>query len=113
MKQLTVIACVISVLLAGCGGRNANPVAVEQMGDKQKNCEVLRAEMSGIEAQVAALIPESQKTGKNVALGTAGIFLIVPFFFMDLGHAEQAEIDAYRKRYTHLQMIAAEKKCGE
>ena len=67
--------------------------------------------MATVESQVAALIPESKKTGKNVALGAAGLFLIVPFFFMDGGGAEQAEIHAYRVRYGELLKTYAQKRC--
>jgi hypothetical protein len=38
--------------------------------------------------------------------------LIVPLFFMDLSDAEQVEVNAYRKRYNHLLIIAGEKNCG-
>lgn len=97
--------------IAGCGGRAANPVAAVQPGDAGLSCEALRTEMATVESQVAALIPESKKTGKNVALGTAGLFLIVPFFFMDSGGAEKAEIQAYRVRYGELQKTYAQKRC--
>ena len=97
--------------LAGCGGRAANPVASVQPGDASLSCEALRTEMSTVESQVAALIPESKKTGKNVALGAAGLFLIVPFFFMDGGGAEKAEIQAFRSRYGELQKTYAQKRC--
>lgn len=95
--------------LTGCGGRAANPVKSIQPGDSELSCEALRTEMANVEAQVATLIPESKKTGKNVALGTAGLFLIVPFFFMDSGAAEDAEIKAYRDRYGELQKMYAQK----
>lgn len=93
------------------GGRAANPVAVVQPGDAGLSCEALRTEMASVESQVAALIPESKKTGKNVALGTAGLFLILPFFFMDSGAAENAEIKAFRARYGELQKTYAQKRC--
>lgn len=67
--------------------------------------------MANVEAQVQALIPESKKTGKNVALATTGLFLIVPFFFIDSGAAEDAEIKAYRNRYGELQKMYAQKGC--
>jgi len=97
--------------LAGCGGRAANPVKSVQVGDSSLSCEALRTEMSTVESQVGALIPESKKTGKNVALATAGLFLIVPFFFMDGGAAEDAEIKAYRERYGELQKTYVQKGC--
>ncbi len=99
--------------IAGCGGRSANPVASVQPGDASLSCEALRTEMSTVESQVAALIPDSKKTGKNVGLGVAGLFLIVPFFFMDTGAAEKAEIQAYRARYGELQKTYSQKGCDD
>ncbi|MBV5328735.1 MAG: hypothetical protein JZU65_14080 [Chlorobium sp.] len=99
--------------LSGCGGRTANPVKSVQVGDSGLSCDALRADMANVEAQVSALIPESKKTGKNVALATAGLFLIVPFFFIDNGDAEDAEIKAYRDRYGELQKMYAQKRCDK
>jgi len=104
--------CMAIVFLISCGGRSANPIMVKQYGDEGKSCKTLEIEMSQTQQEIQRLMPESKKTGKNVALGVAGIFLIVPFFFMDMGHAEKAEIDAFRQRYNHLLVIAAEKECG-
>lgn len=69
--------------------------------------------MATVESRVAALIPESNKTGKNVGLGIAGLFLIVPFFFMDSGAAEKAEIEAFRARYGELQKTYSQKGCDQ
>ena len=65
-----------------------------------------------IEDEIQRLIPQTDKTGKNVALGVTGFFFIIPLFFMDLSKAEQIEIDAYRRRYNHLLIIAGDKQCG-
>jgi hypothetical protein len=99
--------------IAGCGGRTANPVASVQPGDASLSCVALRTEMSSVESRVAALIPESKKTAKNVGLGVAGLFLIVPFFFMDTGSAEKAEIEAFRTRYSELQKTHSQKGCDQ
>ena len=68
--------------------------------------------MAGIQSQIQKLVPESDKTGKNVGLGIGGIFLLgIPWFFMDLTDAEKAEINAYNMRYNKLMTIATQKKC--
>lgn len=107
-----VVAGMCVALIAGCAGREANPVSEYQYGDEQKSCERLRAEMSDINAEIAALLPETDKTGENVALGVAGAFLLVPWFFMDFSEAEKIEVDALRRRHNNLVRIAAEKECG-
>lgn len=67
--------------------------------------------MKGIQAEIQRLVPESDKTGKNVGLGIAGAILVVPLFFMDLTESEKIEINAYRQRYNRLQIVATEKNC--
>ncbi len=67
--------------------------------------------MANIETEVNRLVPKTDKTGKNVVLGTAGAFFLVPLFFMDFSQAEQIEINAYRQRYNHLAIVSMEKGC--
>ena len=100
------------MLISACAGRTANPVSEYQYGDEKKSCERLRTEISDINAEIAALLPETDKTGENVALGVAGAFLLVPWFFMDFSEAEQIEVNALRRRHNNLVAISHEKDCG-
>lgn len=104
-------ALVLVSILSACGGRTPNPVMVAQYGDYDKSCRALQFEMNTIQGEIQRLLPKSDKTGKNVALGVAGWFLLVPWFFMDFKNAEQTEYEAYRQRYNHLATIALDKKC--
>lgn len=113
VRQFTSTIVIISLLsLAACGGRQANPVMISQYGDENKSCKALEFEMTSIQGEMQRLLPESDKTGKNVALGVTGFFLLVPLFFMDFKNGEQQEYEAYRQRYNHLAAIAMDKKCG-
>lgn len=112
MKKLLAVTLIASIGLLGCAGRAANPVMQDQVGDNQKSCDTLQTEMAGIQSQIQKLVPESDKTGKNVGLGIGGIFLLgIPWFFMDLTDAEKAEINAYNMRYNKLLTISTQKKC--
>lgn len=102
----------IALFLFSCAGRAANPVMVHQYGDDRKSCKALELELSQIEQEIQRLVPKTDKTGKNVALGVAGVFFLVPWLFMDLSQAEQIEVNAYRQRYNHLVIMATEKECG-
>lgn len=102
----------LMITVAGCAGRAANPVMVNQYGDEGRSCEALEKEILFTEEEIKRLMPETDKTGKNVALGVAGAVLIVPWFFMDLSKAEQIEVDAFRRRHNRLIIIAEDKKCG-
>ncbi|MEQ8319314.1 MAG: hypothetical protein RH946_03550 [Rhodospirillales bacterium] len=108
--SILLVLCLI--LISACAGRTANPVSEYQYGDEKKSCERLRAEIADINAEIAALLPETDKTGENVALGVAGAFLLVPWFFMDFSEAEQIEVNALRRRHNNLVAISAEKDCG-
>lgn len=112
MKKITASILIATIALMGCAGRAANPVLQDQVGDNQKSCDTLQTEMSGIQSQIQKLVPESDKTSKNVGLGIGGFFLLgIPWFFMDLTDAEKAEINAYNMRYNKLLTIATQKKC--
>lgn len=102
---------VILIALTACGGRNANPVARYQIGDEKRGCEGLKVEIAHNEQEIAKLVPYEDATGKNVALGVTGAFLIVPLFFMDFKDGEQVEVKALRDRNLWLREIASRKDC--
>jgi len=101
-----------ALLLLGCAGREAHPISVHQHGDEKKSCKALEMELAFTEDRIRRLLPETEKTGKNVALGVAGVFLIVPWFFMDLTKSEKIEVEALRQRYNQLIMLSEDKHCG-
>lgn len=68
-------------------------------------------EVSHNETEILKLLPDEDATGKNVALGVTGAFLIVPLFFMDFKEAEATEIKAYRERNLWLRELASSKNC--
>lgn len=110
MKKGMALTLLLAIL-AGCAGRPANPVMVDQVGDAKKSCPVIQTEMMNIEAEIARLLPQTDKKGKNIGLGVAGAFFLVPLFFMDLTESEKIEVEAYRQRYNRLKIIATEKEC--
>lgn len=111
-KFINTLAIATLLLTSACAGRTANPVSEYQYGDEKKSCSRLRADISNINSEIVALLPSANKTGKNVALGVAGAFFLVPWFFMDFSDSEQVEINALRRRHNNLIGISAEKNCG-
>jgi len=107
-----VLITILSLSIVACAGKQAQPVSAYKVGDEAMSCNELKAEMAHIDSKVAQLIPESEKTGKNVALGVAGWFLIVPWFFMDLSDSEKVEIEAYKERYLALEKQCVKKSCS-
>ncbi|NKB46490.1 MAG: hypothetical protein GKR77_01740 [Legionellales bacterium] len=107
------IIVLFSIALFACAGRTPNPIDVYQPNDNKLSCDQIKAEIQRNQKAMFALYPKTQKTGKNVALGVAGAFFIVPLFFMDFSDAEQIEIKAFQRRDEHLHKIAERKKCGQ
>ena len=101
------------LLLASCAGRTPNPVAMYQPGDATLNCEALQIQMAYSQQQIATLLPKTDKSGSNALLGVAGLFLIVPWFFMDFSEADRVEVDAWRARYNYLISLFISNNCGK
>ena len=98
--------------LYGCAGSAPNPVLSYQPGDEKRSCQGLRAEIAANEAEAIRLTSERrQKFRQNVALGVAGAFLIVPYFFIDVKGKESAEFNALLHRNRTLRQFAAAKDC--
>ena len=112
-KILSNSICLLTTisLLAACGGRTANPVMATQYGDANKNCKALEYDISSTEQEMNRIVGSTDKTGQNVALGVAGAFLLVPWFFMDFKNAEATEYQALRQRYSNLTSLAMDKGC--
>jgi len=68
--------------------------------------------MELIKDQMRALMPKTDKADKNTRLCVAGIFLLVPLFFMALGKAGQIEVNALTKRQDHRLGIGEETHCN-
>ena len=99
------------MFLSGCAGREANPIPVYMPGDENRSCEALKAEIAQLQVDMARMLPKTDKGLTNALWATAGVFFIVPFFFMDLKDAEKIEFDAMRQRHNRLLVYAAEKNC--
>ena len=113
MRKFRSIAPVfLALFIVGCGGKSANPVLSYQPGDEKRSCEGLKSEIAMNEAEIARLVPYDDATGKNVALGVAGAFLIVPWFFMDFKEGEAIELQALRRRNQWLREVAGDKDCS-
>ncbi len=108
-----IISVLISVvLLSACAGKTPNPIPQRQPGDESLSCSALKQELMDNQTKITHLIPKQNKTGKNVGLGIAGAFLIVPWFFMDFSDAERIEIQSYQLRDNWLRTLSAQKKCS-
>ncbi|UUM21979.1 hypothetical protein [Mycoavidus sp. SF9855] len=104
----------INFVLTGCMRSIANPVPIAQIGDETKSCQSLSEEIQ----QVQILLNTSEsdghrQTAQNLVLGVTGAFLLVPWFFMDLGNAATVEKRAAQARLQRLQSTYANKQCRD
>jgi hypothetical protein len=100
------------LLIVSCAGRQAQPVQVVRSSDMQLSCSALDQEQLVIDAEARKLAGETDKTVRNASLAAAGAFLIVPYFFIDLSEAEEAELNALRARYMRLERLKEMKNCA-
>lgn len=113
MKTKLVALVTLSAVTTGCMGTAPKPVAPYQYGDDKKTCEMLQAEVSDCESQMAALEKKRKgKVGGNIFIGSLGAVLFWPaLFFLDTKSDEQAEIEALQKRRQSLGNIAIDNGC--
>lgn len=102
----------LALILSSCMGRAPNPISVKNIDDEHLSCDRIKIEISTLEEKIRRLIPDTEKTGSNVALGAAGILFLPLWCFMDLSDAEKVEIEACRDRIGHLTSFYKEKKCS-
>ena len=111
MKNMICVITALMVFLAGCAGRESNPVPVYLPGDENRSCTGYEAEIAQLQSDMARILPKVNKGVTNTLWAAGGVFLIVPFFFMDLKDAEKIEFDALRARHNRLLIYASEKGC--
>lgn len=112
-KSTWTLSLVVCMGLAGCGGREARPVPVTNVGDTGLDCAAVQREFDANERQIIATVSEKDSANaKNAILGVTGVVLFWPaLFFMDPKSPEKVEIDALRNRNGVLEDIARTKRC--
>ena len=110
----TAVLVAAGLVLSGCAGREAHPIAATNPSDSVFDCAGIEREFAANERQIQATLKErSNAQGKNVVLGVTGALLFWPaLFFMDPKSPEKIEIDALRNRNKVLEDIARTKKCS-
>lgn len=111
MKEMICVLLVCCFIFAGCAGRKANPVPLYLPGDENLDCTLLKGEISQLQTDMEEILPHTSKGVQNTACVVGGVFLIVPFFFMDLSNADKVEFEAMRQRHNRLLTFAQAKGC--
>ena len=110
---MRVLGLCLVIALAGCAGRDPEPVDVVQGKDASMNCTAIRAEVQANNAQIQQLAKENGwKVAQNVAAGVAGFVVPVLWFGMDWKGAAGKEAQALNARQQYLGQLAMQKGCG-
>ena len=112
MWKNTICAIMCATILVACVGRAPQLIPSVQPNDKRLACNQIEAEI--IQRQNSLLDLETEKANRqkrNIGMGIAGFFLIIPWFFMDLGTAPETEATAINKRLNTLKRYANTKDC--
>jgi hypothetical protein len=98
-------------LISGCVTDGPEPVTLYQANDSVRSCEDLSWHMQANQKRILQKVPKQDKLGRNVALGVAGAYLIVPWLFLDFSESERVEIEALQQRNQYLMLIAKRQGC--
>lgn len=94
------------LVLYGCGGREARPVAKTTSFDDRLSCGHLESQLGANEARMEDLGVEAKlQSDQNV-----GMVLVAPLF-LNLNDSERQEIEALRERNSVLIDLAEKKDC--
>jgi hypothetical protein len=100
----------LALALAGCAGRDPQPIATVQATDANATCAMIGAEIEANNIKVKELAgEEGAKVAQNVAAGAAGIFIPVLWFGMDFKGAAGKEVAALQARQQYLATLATER----
>src|SRR3569833_634424 len=112
-SALTLATIALTALLAGCAGRAAAPVALNQPSDPDKSCNDLLKEINYNQYLMAREVRESNhvKAGNADYIGGVSIFMPLYATFYDKGKAQQIELKALQDRNANLTKLAVDKDC--
>jgi hypothetical protein len=107
------LAAAGTMLLAGCAGRPAAPVAVSQADDPDKSCHQLLQEVNYNQYRMARLVRESNhvKAGNADVAGGDAFFFPPVLVAYDKGKAQSIELKALQDRNANLTKLAVDKGC--
>jgi hypothetical protein len=111
MKEILSLVLCFVVFFGGCMGRDPHPIQIDQPGDENLSCDTLKTQVVWLQEEMARLLPKTDKFASNALFAGTGVFLIFPYFLMDLKDAEKKEFEAMRQRHNHLLEIIKVKNC--
>ena len=89
----------LGIAVAGCAGRDPEPIATVQPWDQTASCTQIRAEIEANNVKVKELADEQGwKAAQNVVTGVGGVFIPVLWFGMDWKGSASKDVAALQAR---------------
>lgn len=109
----TVTIATATLLISGCAGRDAHPVAISQPQDASMACAQIQAEIAGNNQLISDLGSErGAKVAQNIVAGAAGLLIWPIWFAMDFKGAATTDQEALKQRNIYLASMATNERCG-
>ena len=110
---LTLAVLAVAAMLAGCNGRAAAPVALNQPTDPDKSCNDLMKEINYNQYLEARLVRESNHMQANNADYLAGDTFFLPLWATryDPLKSQKTELKALQDRNANLTKLVVDKDC--
>ena len=109
MRNELVVA-MLGIALAGCAGRDPQPIATVQAQDQYADCTMIRAEIEANNAKVKQLADEQGwKVAQNVGAGVVGLVIWPVWFGMDFKDAAGKDAAALEARQKYLTVLATQR----
>lgn len=105
------MALLSALTLAGCAGRDPEPIQTVQPWDAQASCTQVRAEIDANNIKIKSLADEQGlKVAQNIVTGVGGLFTLgIAWAGMDFKGAASKDVAALQARQQYLAVLASER----
>jgi hypothetical protein len=108
--RIGLVVAVLGIAVAGCAGRDPQPIVTVQQQDVYADCTMIRAEIEANNAKVTQLANEQGwKVAQNVGAGVVGLVIWPVWFGMDFKDAAGKEAAALEARQKYLTVLATQR----
>jgi len=113
-KNVLFFVLTVAVAVAGCAGRDPEPIPTVQPWDQTSNCDQIRAEIEANNVKIKALADEQGlKVAQNVVTGVGGLFTFgIAWAGMDFKGSASKDVASLQARQQYLASLATQRCSG-